>query len=57
MLLARALSTVGAVRAGRQRVKVLPVGEPEHGQHPELQPEPQSELTPGSGLSARPRLT
>lgn len=26
--LARALSTVGAVRAGRQRVKVLPLGDP-----------------------------
>jgi hypothetical protein len=29
MVLARALSTVGAVRAGRQRVKVVPIGEPE----------------------------
>lgn len=28
LLLARALSSVGAVRSGRQRVKVLPVGEP-----------------------------
>lgn len=28
LLLARALANVGAVRAGRQRVKVLPVGEP-----------------------------
>lgn len=28
--LARALSAVGSVRAGRQRVKVVPVGEPEH---------------------------
>ncbi|GAB3157335.1 hypothetical protein GCM10027290_57990 [Micromonospora sonneratiae] len=28
MLLARALSTVGAVRAGRQRIKVLPIGGP-----------------------------
>ncbi|MFJ8688087.1 hypothetical protein [Micromonospora wenchangensis] len=28
LLLARALSTVGAVRAGRQRIKVLPLGEP-----------------------------
>jgi hypothetical protein len=27
--LARALASVGAVRAGRQRVKVLPIGEPE----------------------------
>lgn len=27
--LARALSTVGAVRSGRQRVKVLPLAEPE----------------------------
>ncbi|ASW56630.1 hypothetical protein [Plantactinospora sp. KBS50] len=27
--LARALSTVGAVRSGRQRVKVLPLGTPE----------------------------
>ena len=29
LLLARALASVGAVRAGRQRVKVLPVAEPE----------------------------
>ncbi|MFG1654480.1 hypothetical protein ACGFIE_31565 [Micromonospora sp. NPDC049275] len=28
LLLARALSSVGAVRAGKQRVKVLPLGEP-----------------------------
>lgn len=28
LLLARALSTVGAVRSGRQRVKVVPIGEP-----------------------------
>lgn len=28
LLLARALATVGAVRAGKQRVKVLPLGEP-----------------------------
>ncbi|MET7877220.1 hypothetical protein [Micromonospora profundi] len=28
LLLARALSTVGAVRAGKQRVKVLPLSEP-----------------------------
>ncbi|HEY0700903.1 MAG TPA: hypothetical protein VGD43_24230 [Micromonospora sp.] len=29
LALARALSTVGTVRAGRQRVKVIPVGEPD----------------------------
>ncbi|RKN17897.1 hypothetical protein D7147_18180 [Micromonospora musae] len=28
MHLARALASVGAVRAGRQRIKVLPLGEP-----------------------------
>ncbi|MEU5940728.1 hypothetical protein ABZ807_16400 [Micromonospora sp. NPDC047548] len=28
LLLARALSTVGSVRSGRQRVKVLPLDEP-----------------------------
>ncbi|TNH28452.1 hypothetical protein FHG89_15155 [Micromonospora orduensis] len=28
LLLARALATVGAVRAGRQRVKVLPLSDP-----------------------------
>ncbi|MEU7589462.1 hypothetical protein AB0A95_24580 [Micromonospora sp. NPDC049230] len=28
LLLARALATVGAVRAGKQRVKVLPLSEP-----------------------------
>jgi hypothetical protein len=30
LLLARALATVGAVRSGRQRVKVLPIGEARH---------------------------
>ena len=30
LVLARALSTVGAVRSGRQRVKVVPLCEPEH---------------------------
>lgn len=29
LLLARALATVGAVRAGRQRVKVLPLSDPD----------------------------
>ncbi|GAA3757618.1 hypothetical protein GCM10022225_48600 [Plantactinospora mayteni] len=32
LLLARALSSVGAVRSGRQRVKVVPVGEPDRRQ-------------------------
>ncbi|MGC1213819.1 MAG: hypothetical protein WA890_21460 [Micromonospora sp.] len=31
LLLARALSTVGAVRAGKQRVKVLPIAEHDPG--------------------------
>ncbi|WP_200206651.1 hypothetical protein [Micromonospora coerulea] len=31
LLLARALATVGAVRSGRQRVKVLPISEPDPG--------------------------
>ncbi|MFG3696805.1 hypothetical protein ACGF5C_02625 [Micromonospora sp. NPDC047620] len=31
LLLARALSTVGAVRSGKQRVKVLPLDEPALG--------------------------
>ncbi|MGI5214627.1 hypothetical protein [Plantactinospora sp. CA-290183] len=35
LLLARALSSVGAVRSGRQRVKVLPVGEPDRRFHNE----------------------
>ncbi|MEH0843917.1 hypothetical protein V6U81_16155 [Micromonospora sp. CPCC 205711] len=30
LLLARALATVGAVRSGRQRVKVLPLDDPGH---------------------------
>ena len=34
LLLARALATVGAVRSGRQRVKVLPVGEPDRRHRP-----------------------
>jgi hypothetical protein len=34
LLLARALATVGAVRSGRQRVKVLPVGVPEPPHRP-----------------------
>ncbi|WP_446216779.1 hypothetical protein [Micromonospora sp. IBHARD004] len=29
LVLARALATVGAVRSGRQRVKVLPISDPE----------------------------
>lgn len=29
LLMARALASVGAVRSGRQRVKVLPIGEPQ----------------------------
>ncbi|SCG57483.1 hypothetical protein [Micromonospora inositola] len=29
LLLARALATVGAVRSGRQRVKVLPISDPD----------------------------
>ncbi|KAB1138828.1 hypothetical protein ACLQ20_04795 [Micromonospora sp. DT46] len=31
LLLARALATVGAVRSGKQRVKVLPLDEPGRG--------------------------
>jgi hypothetical protein len=30
LLLARAIATVGAVRSGRQRVKVLPLDDPRH---------------------------
>ena len=51
LLLARALSTVGAVRSGRQRVKVLPVGEPDR----------RSRIDPSGGRAGdfgpRPRLT
>nr|MDT0661720.1 hypothetical protein [Micromonospora sp. DSM 115978] len=36
LLLARALSTVGAVRSGRQRVKVLPIDEPGRRRRPEF---------------------
>jgi hypothetical protein len=45
LVLARALSTVGAVRSGRQRVKVVPIGEPE-GMTRDRQPR----------LASRPRL-
>lgn len=38
LVLARALSSVGAVRSGRQRVKVLPLAEPER--FPGLRPAP-----------------
>ncbi|SCL39754.1 hypothetical protein GA0070624_6679 [Micromonospora rhizosphaerae] len=31
LLLARALATVGAVRSGKQRVKVLPIADPDPG--------------------------
>ncbi|WP_433529791.1 hypothetical protein ACQPYA_26625 [Micromonospora sp. CA-263727] len=31
LLLARAIATVGAVRSGKQRVKVLPLDDPGHG--------------------------
>jgi hypothetical protein len=34
LLLARALATVGAVRSGRQRVKVLPIHDPDPEQPP-----------------------
>ncbi|MEV4625998.1 hypothetical protein AB0J90_06890 [Micromonospora sp. NPDC049523] len=40
LILARALSTVGAVRAGRQRVKVVPLGEPELKPHAEWREQP-----------------
>ncbi|MFY1675331.1 hypothetical protein ACN27G_36270 [Plantactinospora sp. WMMB334] len=43
LVLARALSSVGAVRSGRQRVKVLPVGRPDRRLHAETRtgnPEP-----------------
>jgi hypothetical protein len=45
LVLARALSTVGAVRSGRQRVKVVPIGEPE-GMTPDRRP----------GFASGPRL-
>lgn len=38
LVLARALASVGAVRSGRQRVKVVPVGEPDR----QLRPEPRA---------------
>jgi hypothetical protein len=46
LVLARALSAVGAVRAGRQRVKVLPIGEPERRTHPEERCERQPGTDP-----------
>lgn len=51
LLLARALSSVGAVRSGRQRVKVLPVGEPDRRRRTD--PRPPSTGTP----DPRPRFT
>lgn len=52
--LARALSKVGAVRSGRQRVKVLPLAEPERFPGPGLRPAPPARrrLTSSSGLGA-----
>jgi hypothetical protein len=50
MVLARALSTVGAVRAGRQRIKVVPIGGPDPQAHTEQQRERQPRLGPQSGL-------
>ena len=41
LLLARALASVGAVRAGRQRVKVVPVGEPDRLLRPFRRTDPQ----------------
>lgn len=43
MVLARALSSVGAVRAGRQRVKVVRLNEPDRRPRPARQPEPRIE--------------
>jgi hypothetical protein len=50
--LARALAAVGAVRAGRQRVKVVPVGEPDRRNRPHPQPassgcDPRSRMRDG----------
>ncbi|MDG4784645.1 hypothetical protein O7626_01620 [Micromonospora sp. WMMD1102] len=44
LVLARALASVGAVRSGRQRVKVVPVGEPDRQRpdHPFRDHQPQN---------------
>lgn len=46
LVLARALSTVGAVRSGRQRVKVLPLRDPEHHSPGQWQERPVGSLRP-----------
>lgn len=55
LVLARALSAVGAVRAGRQRVKVLPVSEPDLPR-PLTRPERQPGFRPRSVFATRPGL-
>jgi hypothetical protein len=50
LVLARALSTVGAVRYGRQRVKVVPIGEPER----RSRSLPRPESPPGIARHPRP---
>jgi GAF domain-containing protein len=50
LVLARALSTVGAVRSGRQRVKVVSIGEPERRSHSL----PRPEWPPGIARHPRP---
>ncbi len=49
--LARAFTALGSVRSGRQRVKVLPVGERER------RPRNERAGTPPSGPGSPPRLT
>jgi len=57
--LARALASVGAVRSGRQRVKVLPVGEPEHRRRDDRRgggTDAGGPTTPANGSNARPTV-
>ena len=55
LLLARALSTVGAVRSGRQRVKVVPVGAPERAATLDGRAAPPVSYHPKPVPTVRPR--
>jgi hypothetical protein len=53
-VLARALSSMGAVRAGRQRVKVLPLTEPDRFHHPPRQPQGLQASRPARASASGP---
>jgi hypothetical protein len=57
LVLARALSGMGAVRAGRQRVKVLPLTEPDRFPRTRRQPEGRPAFATRTGIGRWPGRT